>query len=154
MEEDGAQEESPLTVDGSVGKVNASKAARRIHWLAPTLMSVSLALAIVVVLVHHFFYRSRNGMIVQSSSEQEWYTRIGTGLAFLVKSLLEAAVAAAYAQQLWLSLRSKPIAIERLDSLFAGLVNVWSFSDVRLWISYWMLGLLALTHWFVYINHL
>jgi hypothetical protein len=108
-------------------------AALKVHWLRPTLMVGWLLLGAAVALGHHFFFSWLDGRVVQSKDEQEWYARIGTGLAFLTTILLTAASTVAYVQLLWRTLRSRAISIEGVDALFGVTTNAWNLTSLELW---------------------
>jgi len=92
-----------------------------------------LLLGAAVALGHHFFFSWLDGRVVQSKDEQEWYARIGTGLAFLTTILLTAASTVAYVQLLWRTLRSRAISIEGVDALFGVTTNAWNLTSLELW---------------------
>ncbi|KAH0597835.1 hypothetical protein MHUMG1_04207 [Metarhizium humberi] len=105
----------------------------RPHWLVPSLMIGSLICGIAFALGHHFFYASLDSRIVQSSTQQEWNIRIGTGMAFLVKAFLTAAVGFAYTQLLWTTLASRNSTLEGIDAMFGVATNAWDFLSLELW---------------------
>lgn len=107
--------------------------ARRVYWLKPVLLLAWLLLGTAVALGHHFLYSRLNGRIVQSEREQTWYLSIGTGLAFLTKTLLASASVLAYEQLIWHSLRSRPMTISGIDSLFGAPTNAWNLTSLELW---------------------
>ena len=75
-------------------------------------------LGIGVSIAHHRYYQSLHDTIVPSINSQEWTIRIGTGLAFVVKAALAAAVGIAYTQRLWVTLGRKALSVEGVDGLF------------------------------------
>lgn len=79
----------------------------RIVTSVPFLMIAGLTLGTISSIAHHIFYTKVNGQVVQSSVQQEWYSRIGVGLANLVKMCLTAAAGFAYIQLLWYTMRKK-----------------------------------------------
>jgi len=75
---------------------------------------------------HRLFYRSLNGQATHSTPcDQQVNIAIGTGLAFLVKSLLVMAVGTAYMQLFWkdIQVRSENVAV--VDSVFG--TTCWTF---------------------------
>ena len=126
---------------------SSSKPSKYIHPKAPIIMIASLVLGVGFALAHHSFYNSRDGTSVVDTIQQEWYIRVGTYLAYLVTFALGVAIATAYTQQFWYSVRSRPVTIEEVDSLFAFLVNVTPFLDIRLWRGNSMLVLIAAIKW-------
>ncbi|KAH8892357.1 hypothetical protein GQ53DRAFT_619752, partial [Thozetella sp. PMI_491] len=99
----------------------------------PVLMAASLLLGILVAVAHHLFYRSLDGQVVSSDDQQEWFFRIGTGLAFASRILLAIAVGLSYTQVLWYTLRTQSVSLEGLDSLFGAANNVWHLTTWELW---------------------
>jgi hypothetical protein len=117
------------------------------HFLLPSLMCGGILLGTLVAVTHHFFYQSLNGKIVHSDNQQQWFLRIGTGLAFLAKTFLTASAALGYTQLLWLTLRSSPISLHGVDSLFGAATNAWHFTDWELWRRGPALAIVALIVW-------
>lgn len=119
----------------------------RLHLLLPSLMCGGMLLGILVAVAHHMFYQSLNGTIVSCEHQQQWFLRIGTGLAFLAKTLLTSSAALAYTQILWQTLRTRPITLHGVDSLFSAVTNAWSPTDLVLWRSGPTLAVVALNLW-------
>ncbi|KAL6791487.1 hypothetical protein GGI42DRAFT_335764 [Trichoderma sp. SZMC 28013] len=117
------------------------------HWAVPSLMVSCLVCGIAFALGHHFFYSSLNAKIVQSNIEQEWNIRIGTGLAFLVKTCLTAAAGFAYTQLLWTTLRSRHATLKGVDAMFSVTTNAWEFLTLELWRKGFGLVLIAGILW-------
>ncbi|KAN0096013.1 hypothetical protein V8E51_014818 [Hyaloscypha variabilis] len=117
------------------------------HFLLPSLMCGGILLGTLVAVVHHFFYQSLNGRIVHSENQQQWFLRIGTGLSFLAKTFLTASAALGYTQLLWQTLRSSPISLHGVDSLFGAATNAWHFTDWELWRRGPALAIVALIVW-------
>ena len=126
---------------------SASKPSNHIDPIAPIIMIASLILGVGFALGHHFFYNSRDGTSVGNTTQQEWYIRVGTYFAYLVTFTLGVAIATAYTQQFWYSLRSRSVTVEEVDSLFAFLVNVTPFLDTKLWRGNFMLVFMAAIKW-------
>jgi hypothetical protein len=118
-----------------------------LHWRVPTVMFGSLLLGIGFALGHHFYFAAWNNKLVQSSDEQQWVARVGTGFAFLVKMFLAIATGTAYVQQLWLDLKSRPVTVESADSMFSVLANANELWDLRIWVYRPLLLLLAVITW-------
>ncbi len=127
---------------------SSSKPSKHIDPIAPIIMIASLILGVGFALAHHFFYNSRDSTTVVNTTQQEWYIRVGTYFAYLVTFTLGVAIATAYTQQFWYSLRSRSVTVEEVDSLFAFLVNVTPFLDIRLWRGNTMLVFTAALKWF------
>lgn len=115
--------------------------------LVPLLMCSSLLLAIITATAHHIFYFKVNHSVVQSSNEQEWFIRTGTGLAFIVKTLLVASSSLAYTQLLWYTVKTKSFTLSGLDSLFAITHDVWQFFSWEAWRDGFSLISIALLVW-------
>lgn len=119
------------------------------HWAVPSLMISCLLCGVAFALGHHFFYASLNSKIVQSNIEQEWNIRIGTGMAFLVKTCLTAAAGFAYTQLLWTTLRSRQATLKGVDAMFSVTTNAWEFLTLELWRKGFGLVLIAGVLWCV-----
>lgn len=115
--------------------------------MVPILMLASLISGIVAAVAHHLFYQSLNGEIVKSVSQQQWFLRIGTGLAFIAKMLLAAGAGIAYTQALWWSLQSRPVTLNGIDSFFGVVHDAWHFTSGELWYKGTLLLLLAIVIW-------
>ncbi|KAF4978281.1 hypothetical protein FDECE_18247, partial [Fusarium decemcellulare] len=119
------------------------------HKLTPVLMIGSLLLGVVLAVCHHLYYKFLDGNIVRSQSQQEWFLRVGTGMAFLARSMLSAAVGLAYTQILWRTLRLKSVTIQGMNSLFGILHNAWDFTAWEIWTAAPALAVVALIAWFL-----
>jgi hypothetical protein len=119
----------------------------RLRFLVPSIMCGGILLGTLAAVAHHLFYQSLNGKIVHSDNQQQWFFRIGTGLAFLAKTLLTASAALAYTQILWQTLRLRPISLHGVDSLFGAVTSAWNFTDLELWRSGPTLAIIALIVW-------
>ncbi|PCD44622.1 hypothetical protein AU210_000079 [Fusarium oxysporum f. sp. radicis-cucumerinum] len=118
-----------------------------IHKLTPVLMTGSLFLGLLLAIGHHLYYHYLDGRVIKSQNQQEWFLRVGTGIAFLARALLSAAVGFAYTQILWRSLRSKSVTIEGVNSLFGVLHNAWDFTTWELWTAAPALAVVAIIAW-------
>ncbi|KAH6957189.1 hypothetical protein DER45DRAFT_595857 [Fusarium avenaceum] len=117
------------------------------HKLTLILMTGSLLSGVVLSIGHHLFYDYLNNRIVQSQNQQEWFLRIGTGMAFLTRALLSAAVGIAYTQILWRTLRSKSVTINGINSMFGVPHNAWDFTTSELWTAAPALTIIAAIAW-------
>ncbi|QPC71977.1 hypothetical protein HYE68_002729 [Fusarium pseudograminearum] len=117
------------------------------HKSTLVLMTGSLLAGLALAIGHHLFYDYLNGRIVQSQNQQEWFLRIGTAMAFLVRALLSAAIGIAYVQILWRMLRSKSVTINGIDSLFGVSHNAWDLATLELWTAAPALTIVALIAW-------
>ncbi|KAF4501988.1 hypothetical protein FAGAP_1779 [Fusarium agapanthi] len=118
-----------------------------VHKLTPALMTGSLFLGLVLAIGHHLYYHYLDGRVIKSQNQQEWFLRVGTGIAFLARALLSAAVGFAYTQILWRTLRSKSVTIEGVNSLFGVLHNAWDFTTWELWTAAPALAVVAIIAW-------
>ncbi|EXL45915.1 hypothetical protein FOCG_11911 [Fusarium oxysporum f. sp. radicis-lycopersici 26381] len=118
-----------------------------IHKLTPVLMTGSLFLGLLLAIGHHLYYHYLDGRVIKSQNQQEWFLRVGTGIAFLARALLSAAVGFAYTQILWRTLRSKSVTIEGVNSLFGVLHNAWDFTTWELWTIAPALAVVAIIAW-------
>ncbi|KAH7190033.1 hypothetical protein BKA60DRAFT_548036 [Fusarium oxysporum] len=118
-----------------------------IHKLTPVLMTGSLFLGLLLAIGHHLYYHYLDGRVIKSQNQQEWFLRVGTGIAFLARALLSAAVGFAYTQILWRTLRSKSVTIEGVNSLFGVLHNAWEFTTWELWTAAPALAVVAIIAW-------
>jgi hypothetical protein len=90
-----------------------------IAWQPPTLMLVFTLGGIGLAIGHHAYFSSLNGTLAGSSGRQQWATRFGTAMSFLVVALLKTANDAAYSQYVWTLVRAKSFSISTIDKLFA-----------------------------------
>ncbi|KAL4752166.1 hypothetical protein BDW72DRAFT_192302 [Aspergillus terricola var. indicus] len=119
----------------------------RIHWRVPTAMVVCFVLGLGLAIGHHFYYYSLNHTTVGGQDEQAWALRIGTGLAFLTKTFLTTAVGFALVQNLWWILRSKPVRLSTLDSMWDIRGSIFNFFDPHIWIRGPNVAILGLITW-------
>ncbi|KAE9381012.1 hypothetical protein N431DRAFT_363157 [Stipitochalara longipes BDJ] len=119
----------------------------RLRFLVPSLMCGGILLGILVAIAHHLFYQSLNTKIVHSENQQQWFLRIGTGLAILTKTLLTTSAALAYTQVLWHTLRLRPVSLNNIDSLFSATTNAWHFTNWEFWKRGPALAIIALIIW-------
>lgn len=117
------------------------------HKRTTALMLGSLVLGVVLAVVHHLYYACLDGRVVESSTQQEWFFRVGTGIAFVARAMLSASVALAYTQMLWRTLRSRPVTVEGINSLFGVLDNAWSFAAWDMWRAAPTLAVVAVVAW-------
>ena len=117
------------------------------HNLTVILMTGSFISGLALAIGHHFFYDYLNDRIVENQNQQEWFLRIGTGMAFLVRALLSTAVGISYTQMLWWTLRSKSITIEGINSLFGVTHTAWDFTTLELWTTAPALAIAAVIAW-------
>lgn len=122
-----------------------------IHWYSPALMVGLFLLGIASSIAHHLFYQSLHNTDVESSLSQEWAIRIGTGLAFITKASLAAAIGVAYTQRLWVTLRQKAITMQGVDDLFLMTVDPTAFFNWEVLKVAKLLFLMAASMWLVHL---
>lgn len=118
-----------------------------LDWRAPTIMVSSFLLGVAAAIGHDRFYAAYNGKPVNNGLEQKIIHNVGAAFAILVKMFLAISTGVVFTQQLWVSLTSKPEAINEIDGLFAIIGNALEFRRLALWSRHWLLGLLALITW-------
>ncbi|KAL4773036.1 hypothetical protein BDW60DRAFT_206790 [Aspergillus nidulans var. acristatus] len=115
----------------------------------PALMLICFIIGLFLAVVYHLYYQSLNNTVIHTKSQQTWANRIGTGLAFLIKTFLAAAVGIVCTQVLWWSLRSRSIEVSTLDSLFDLCNNILSFLNPLVWVCGYQLAILSLITWLI-----
>lgn len=150
------EEFSPIQQDTqkpefSAHETPASRAPAQwgVNWRSPTLMLCLFLAGIGFSMGHHAYYQSFDGAVVNSESQQQWAIRIGTGLAFLTKSALAAAVGVAFVQYLWVVVGRKPMRLETIDAMFSLTTDPRSFTQPEVLLHAKLLTLLALVAWYV-----
>jgi hypothetical protein len=115
----------------------------------PTIALIVLPfiLGIVVVFVHDTVYDRFNGQVVRSQAQQQWLGRIGTGLAFLVKTLFSATIGAACVQRLWWILRKYQISVKTVDLSIGIISNPLHLFHARFFREAPLIVLLAVIAW-------
>lgn len=124
----------------------------RVTWFlrhqSPVWMVVSFVSGIAFAIGHHSFYANYDGQRVESSfPNQAWIVRIGTGLAFLVKTLLVISATIAFTQNQWLVMKSRSFEIRQIDTIFSITSNPLGFFQTRSWFRVPVLLLLAIITW-------
>ncbi|KAL3478958.1 hypothetical protein BJX99DRAFT_93954 [Aspergillus californicus] len=132
---------------GPVPDGKKAKKSDGIHWRMPTAMCSCWLLGIGLAIGHHFYYASLDGTLVGSQSQQEWSSRIGTGLAFLTKTFLTTAVGIACVQNLWWILRLKAVRLSTLDSMWDIRGSIFNFFDPHIWLRGPNVAILGLISW-------
>jgi hypothetical protein len=115
-----------------------------------TWMVLSLISGIAFCVGHHFFYANYDSLEVDSVDiSQTWIIRIGTGFAFVAKTLLVVATSIAFVQYQWMTLSKQCFKIRQIDSMTGILGNALSFLESRMWLRFPVLTLLAVGVWYV-----
>lgn len=111
----------------------SSLKSRTKEMTAPIEMIVLLLLGIAGGVAHLVYYHSLDGRSVASQSiSQEWAIRIGTGLAFLTKTVWTVAVLTAQSQQAWTTMDRKPLAATTVDAMILAPTNFTKFRHISL----------------------
>lgn len=127
-----------------------------IHWLAPISMLGSLIAGILFAVGHHLFYQRLNGtpastisVLGSDISRQQTSIAIGTAFAFLVKACLVYAVTVAYVQVFWKEAKAPTAShtLSSLDDLSCAIDNLLVMCKIPMWLSYWLLLLIATVTW-------
>ena len=133
-------------------------APRRIHWLAPTTVLLTLAAGVLFAVGHHLFYWSLEGTPVPDNdysifgtnvSRQQVNIGAGTAFAFLVNFALASALATAYAQAFWRIMSRTGTTLESLDTLYSAIGDMSQLLKVHVWWRYPLLLGLAIIAWHV-----
>jgi len=106
-----------------------------IHWRKPTFIISMLVAGLVLALAHHFYYHYMDNRVTGDAAKQAWPTRIGTGLAFLVTSLLKAGTVASLGQYIWIIVKCQPLTLSTFNSAVVMHTNLLS-NIQQAWIGY------------------
>ncbi|OTB01551.1 hypothetical protein M426DRAFT_25581 [Hypoxylon sp. CI-4A] len=124
------------------------EAPRRFKILgAPATVLIALVMGVVFSICHDRLYASFNGQPVSSRRQQRVVTSAGTAFAFLVRACFTISTATAFSQQIFHSVKQRYETINNLDILFGLLGNVFYMGNVKLWLRYPALIILALITW-------
>ncbi|KAI9776496.1 MAG: hypothetical protein M1839_009530 [Geoglossum umbratile] len=123
------------SVDRAEAPSGATERGRRTSWCglgrlgrAPLLMACFLLLGTTGAVLHHEYYTYLAGKPVRDHQrQQQWASRIGTALAFLIKTFLVSAVTTAYIQRIWTTMKDKEMSVKGLNALFQATSDVTSF---------------------------
>ncbi|KAI1083464.1 hypothetical protein F5B20DRAFT_595472 [Whalleya microplaca] len=117
------------------------------RWTTPATMISTFLMGIISAISHDRFYESYNGQPVSTLLQQQLITIVGTTLAFLFRMFMTISTGAAFAQQLFHSLRITDESIGHLDMLFDLSNNALYLGNIRLWLSHPELLAIALMIW-------
>lgn len=129
-----------------------------IRWRAPATMIGALLLGCLLALDHHLFYLSLDQKPVSTEhlrmlgssygiSHQRINTSAGTAFAFLTHSFLVTAVATAYWQVVWRTLRRQAVTLSTIDTIFSVLRSASSLLSLQVLWKRPLLLLLVTTSW-------
>jgi hypothetical protein len=132
------------------GKPTNSQSRHATSHRTVIIMSAGFLLGILAAVSHHLWYSHWNGKVVETAPwSQTWIKNLGTAFAFLVKMFLAIITSTAFIQQFWITVKSKPVAISQVDSMFTVLQSALQFLSLKLWIENPLLAFLAIVTWFV-----
>ncbi|KAL0632207.1 hypothetical protein Q9L58_008917 [Maublancomyces gigas] len=89
-----------------------------IHWYTPVSIVLLLLLGTSTAVIHHLIYSSLHEQEVGNADRQRWTLSTGSGLSFLTKVTLTAALGISRTQWVWLTMRKKWLTLDSIDSLF------------------------------------
>lgn len=118
-----------------------------IHWYTPASIATLLFLAVGGAIGHHLYYSSLDEQLAGTASEQQWVTRIGTALAFLIKAALATAVMISRQQRVWVSLRQKFLSLYAIDALFGVTDDFFQFFNGEMVVRAKTATLMAVVRW-------
>ena len=137
----------PGTQHGSA-KATRSQGRHNASHRTVIIMSAGLLFGVVAAVGHHLWYSHWNGKVVETASwSQTWIKNFGTAFAFLVKMFLAIVTSTAFVQQFWITVRSKPVALGHVDSMFTVLQSALEFLSLQIWINNPILAFLAVITW-------
>lgn len=103
-----------------------------IHWYTPVSMIVLLLVGTSTAITHHLIYKTLHDEPVGGALQQRWTSWIGSGLGFLTKVTLTAALGISRTQWVWLTLRKKWFTLNAIDSLFGIISDPTLFLDWKM----------------------
>ncbi|KAL2060789.1 hypothetical protein VTL71DRAFT_8841 [Oculimacula yallundae] len=144
-----ASGETTTSQSSSPSSPIAGQKQTRYYWKAPVLMVVPLIVGLLLAVGQHLFYKSLDGDIVGSKSQQSWNNRYGVAMTFLIRAFLGTAIGTAGVQNIWYLLGSKATKLETMDAVAAIMSSFTDFLNPRVWIHGPVLSLLAVGVWIV-----
>ncbi|KAJ3524816.1 hypothetical protein NM208_g11904 [Fusarium decemcellulare] len=115
-----------------------------IRWFQPTLMVGLWLLGIAFSVSHHSYYADLDGHV---ANDQDWVIRVGTGLAFLVKTCFASSLVIAMKQLVWTRVRDISTSVKGIDALFAITSDPMSIFVADVWAKLAAAGVLAILLW-------
>ncbi|KAL0639037.1 hypothetical protein Q9L58_001919 [Maublancomyces gigas] len=106
---------------------DSNEVTRGIYRPTPVLIILLLLLGTAAAIGHHLFYSALHNTTVGNETRQRWTLWIGSGLSFLTKVCLTAAIAISRTQWLWLTLWKKWLTLTGIDAIFGVTTNPWHF---------------------------
>ncbi|OQV00592.1 hypothetical protein CLAIMM_06069 [Cladophialophora immunda] len=121
-----------------------------IDWRGPIVMFLCFLGAVTFAVGHHVLNLKLQGRAVaEVSVDQQWVSRAGNALAYLVKVLLVLADGIAYFQCVWHHARGRPTKLSQFDSMFGALDNVLEFRHLSFWFRRPLLLLGVVVVWLI-----
>ena len=116
----------------------------------PLVMFTSFCGAVLLAIAHHVLNFKLHGKeITELAWDQQWISRAGNALAYVVKVLLVLATGTAYFQRVWYHARGKPTKLSHFDSLFGTPDSVLEFRHALFWLRRPVLLVVVLILWYV-----
>jgi hypothetical protein len=142
------EEGSGFEAQNGSGKTTYSRGRRHMPHRTILVMLAGLLFGVLAAVGHHLWNSHWNGMVVERAPiSQSWIRNFGTAFAFLVKMFLAIITSTAFVQQLWITLKAKPVAIGQVDSMFTVLQSALQFLSIKIWVNNPLLALLAIITW-------
>lgn len=118
------------------------------RYLALIWMVLAWVVALALAIGHHLLYAHFDQKRVdQMGIVQGQIIIIATAVVFAVQTLFVLSTTIACTQFQWLTTRSRPFTVRRIDLIFSAPENPLAFLQSRLWLRYPALSLLALVAW-------
>lgn len=118
-----------------------------VHWYTPVSIVALLVLGVGGAIGHHLYYSTLHEQLAGTASEQQWVTRIGTALAFLIKAAFATAVMISRQQRVWVSLREKFLSLYAIDALFGVTDDFFQFFNGEMVARAKTATLMAVVRW-------
>lgn len=120
-----------------------------IHWYTPVSIVLLLLVGTSTAITHHLIYTALDAQAVGGAVQQRWTSWIGSGLGFLTKVTLTAALGISRTQWVWLTLRKKWLTLTAIDSLFGVISDPTLFLDWRMMRQAKVATVMAIMMWVV-----
>lgn len=114
----------------------------------PLQMALLLLIGIAGAVAHQLYYQSLDGRkITTVGVSQTWNLRIGSVLAFSVKTSWTMAVLVAHTQQVWMTMDRKPLSLDTVDAMFGAVTDFTRFVHWKMLSRAKVATLLAVVAW-------
>lgn len=120
-----------------------------IHWYTPVSIILLLLVGTATAIAHHVFYSLLHDTVVGDEVRQRWTSWIGSGLSFLTKVTLTAALGISRTQWVWLTLRRKWFTLEGIDALFGIISDPALFLNWRMMKQAKIATIMAVGMWMI-----